>query len=213
MFWPNARHNLMTHRYEEAGIWFLRMRSSNRWSHALYTYIAGVCYAELSCQYPESRDHASKATSLLESVPNLLQKRKSFGGKRIPFEQLVERKLGRFRLHAGCRPIVEGVSGPVTEELTYLLCNGQKRMGPRDLEKSLESLQRWEGKRRGDEETIAIEFMKSVIDRNAGRLDRARQRMEANVVNDSFPQKVRTGSNDWLTGFAYYEVYRSALLG
>jgi hypothetical protein len=189
------------------------MCGTNNWSHALYTYIAGICYAELSHQNPSSSKYSEKATQLLDSVPNLLQKRKSFGGRRIPFEQFVDKKLTSFKTRAGTsNPIIDGITGPVTEELVYLLCNGQKRMGEAELEKSWESLELWACVECGEEETIAMEFMRSVIDRNAGRLDVARERIESKVIGDGLNTRVHLECNDWIAGFAYYEVLPLELL-
>lgn len=196
----------MTHRYEDAANWFIRMCTTNNWSHSLYTYIAGICYAELSRQQPSSSKYSEKATQLLDSVPSLLQKRKSLGRRRIPFEQFVEKKITSFKTRAGTNPIVDGITGPVTEELVYLLCNGQKRMGETELEKSWESLELWGRVDCGEEETVAMEFMRSVIDRNAGRLDVARERIESRVITEELRKRVPLECNDWIAGFAYYEV-------
>jgi hypothetical protein len=197
----------MTHRYEEAANWFIRMCTKNNWSHGLYTYIAGICYAELSRRQPSSPEYSEKATSLLNSVSDLLQKRKSFGRRRIPFEQFVENKITSFKARAGTsNHIVDGITGPVTEELVYLLCNGQKRMGETELAKSWESLELWGCVECGEEETIAMEFMRSVIDRNAGRLDVARERIENKVIGDGLSKRVPLGCNDWIAGYTYYEV-------
>src|SRR5579859_1873281 len=105
----------MTHRYEDAAKWFLQMCETNNWSHGLYVYIAGICYAELT-RNPATTTPSFRlaANHHLTRVPTLLAKRKSFGGKRIPFEQFVERKITRFKLLAGTGEIVDGVSGPVT---------------------------------------------------------------------------------------------------
>jgi len=195
----------MTHRYEDAANSFIRMCETNNWSHGLYTYIAGICYAELSRRNPEHKEFFTKANALLENVPNLLMKRRSFGGRRMPFEEFVDRKINRFKIRAGTAPITEGITGPVTEEITYLLCNGQKRMGSKELEKSWESLELW-----GDcegEEYYAMELMKSIIDRNSGMLDSARKRIEHRVINEDLNIRVQLGSNDWVAGFAYYEVH------
>jgi hypothetical protein len=197
----------MTHQYEHAATWFIKMCATNNWSHGLYVYVAGICYAELSRQDPSNKTFAEKATFHLDRVPSLLQKRKSFGGKRIPFEQFVERKINRFKLRANGAPIVDGVTGPVTEEVTYLLCNGQKRMGTKELEKSWASLELWHNRGCGEEETMAMELMKSIVDRNAGRLDLARDRIEIKVIAEGLSKRVVLGSNDWVAGFAYYEVY------
>ena len=95
----------------------------------------------------------------------------------------------------------------MTEELVYLLCNGQKRMGEKELTKSWESLELWSCEECDGEETIAMEFMRSVIDRNAGRLEVARERIESKVIGDGLSKRVPLGCNDWISGFAYYEVF------
>jgi hypothetical protein len=197
----------MTHQYENAATWFIRMCTTNNWSHGLYTYIAGICYAELSHQHPSNKSFAEKATLNLDRVPGLLHKRKSFGGRKIPFEQFVDRKINRFRLKANGASIIEGVTGPVTEEVTYLLCNGQKRMGQKELEKSWESLELWHTRGCGEEEGMAMELLKSIVDRNAGRLESARDRIELKVIVEGINKRVVMGSNDWVPGFAYYEVF------
>lgn len=199
----------MTHQYENAATWFIHMCETNNWSHGLYTYIGGICYAELARSDPQNPTYAEKSTILLDRVPSLLNKRKSFGvsGKKIPFEQFVERKLNHFKAHAGSNPIVQGVKGPVTEEVTYLLCNGQKRMGQKELERSWESLRLWEDIGCEHENEFSLDLMKSVVDRNAGRLDQAKERLEKNIIGDVLNKKVALGINDWVGGFAYYEVY------
>ena len=199
----------MTHRYEGAAEWFLRMVKTNNWSHGLYTYVAGICYAELHRRNPSHPKYASLANHHLELVPTLLNKRKGFGGRRIPFEAFVERKIARFKLLAGDKDIVEGVTGPVTEEITYLLCNGQKRMGEKELEKSWESLELWKDVECGEEEELAMALIRSVVDRNAGRLDVARERIETKVIAEGLNKKIALGTNDWVAGFAYYEVLLS----
>jgi hypothetical protein len=196
----------MTHRYEDAAKSFIRMCGTNKWSHGLYTYIAGICYAELAKRDPSDTTHVEKANTLLESVPSLLSKKRSFGGKRIPFEQFVDRKMTRFQSRAPNGSIIEGITGPVTEEVTYLICNGQKRMGTKDLEKSWESLEMWSEIEGGEEEEIATAFMKSVVDRNAGRFQEARDRIEEKVIGEALSKRNPLGCNDWVAGFAYYEV-------
>jgi len=195
----------MTHQYESAAKWFLLMCETNNWSHGLYTYVAGVCYAELFRRHPKNTEYKTQAIQLLEKVPSLLQKRKSFGRKRIPFEQFVERKINRFKTLAGNGPLTDGIQGPVTEEMTYLLCNGQKRMREPELQNSWESLELWTRDCQG-EERMAMELMKSVVNRNEGKLDIARERIETRIIAEGLNRKVQLGSNDWVAGFTYYEV-------
>jgi hypothetical protein len=195
----------MTHQYEHAANWFLHMSETNNWSHALYTYVAGICYAELLRRDPNSAEYKDKACQLLEKVPSLLQRRKAFGGKRIPLEQFVDRKIQRFKALAGTGPIVDGIQGPVTEEMTYLLCNGQKRMRQPELEDSWTSLELWTSDCQG-EELVAMDLMKSVVNRNEGKLDIAKERIETKIISGVLNRKVELGSNEWVAGFAYYEV-------
>ena len=145
------------------------------------------------------------ATTLLDRIPSLLSKRKGFGGKKIPFEQFVEKKLARFKVLARTSPIVKGVSGPVTEEMIYLLCNGQKRMNDHELQNSTASLELWKDPA-GDEEVLALELMKSIVDRNAGRLDAAKERIEKTIIPDVVAKRLGLGCNDWVSGFSYYEL-------
>ena len=198
----------MTHRYEEAANWFIRMCKTNNWSHGLYTYIAGICYAELSHRSEGliSKGFANRASQLLEQVPGLIQRRRSFGGKRIPFEQFVEQKIASFRARAGTSSIVVGIAGPVTEEIIYLLCNGHKRMGAEELADSRKSLELWDRLESGEEEQLAMELMRSVVDRNDGRLVIARERLETTVIRNGLHRRISLQTNGWVAGFAYYEV-------
>ena len=70
-----------------------------------------------------------------------------------------------------------------------------------------DSLELWGFVECGEEEIIAIEFMKSVVDRNTGRLEVARERIENKVIRAGLNKRVPLGCNDWISGFAYYEVF------
>jgi Iml2/Tetratricopeptide repeat protein 39 len=201
----------MTHQYEHAAEWFLRLCETNSWSHGLYTYIAGICYAELSRQHPDSTTYSTKASDLLDKVPAMVHKRKSFGGKKIPFELFVERKVTRFMAQT-TGSVAEGITGPVTEEVIYLLCNGQKRMNAKELDRSCKSCDLWESVSGDEEEMLSMNLIRSVIDRNAGRLDEARERIETKIISAA-NKRVPTGSNDWVAGYAFYEVCRSRSQG
>jgi Protein of unknown function (DUF3808) len=143
---------------------------------------------------------------LLEKIPQLLLNRKSFGGRRIPVEQFVDKKILRFKARAGTSTMFPGIAGPVTEEIIYLLCNGQRRMGVEELRKSRDSLELWDGIEAGEEEQVAMDLMKAVIDRNAGQLAIARERLETQVIGKCINKRLRLTTNDWVMGFAYYEV-------
>lgn len=67
-------------------------------------------------------------------------------------------------------------------------------------------IEMWSGQECEAVETVALEFMKSVVDRNAGRLEAAKERIERKVICETLEKRVPLGCNDWISGFAYYEV-------
>ena len=76
--------------------------------------------------------------------------------------------------------------------------------GP-ELANSWKSLELWTRDCQG-EELMALELMKSVVNRNEGKLDIAKERIERKIIAEGLNKKVQLGSNDWVAGFAYYEV-------
>ncbi|KAJ6613668.1 outer membrane protein Iml2/Tetratricopeptide repeat protein 39 [Mycena sp. CBHHK59/15] len=71
-------------RHQEAADAFVRLTELNSWSHATYYFIAAGCYVSLG--------NRAKAQELLDAVPELLQ-RKKVGGKDLPTEVLIRKKL------------------------------------------------------------------------------------------------------------------------
>jgi len=64
----------------------------------------------------------------------------------------------------------------------------------------------WSEVEGGEEEEVATAFMKSVVDRNAGRYKSARDRIEEKVIGEALSKRTPLGCNDWVAGFAYYEM-------
>ncbi|KAH8111665.1 outer membrane protein Iml2/Tetratricopeptide repeat protein 39 [Phellopilus nigrolimitatus] len=82
---------LSQRRYQEAADMFLRMTEINSWSHATYYAIAGGCYVSLG--------NRTKAKELFDEVPTLLDRRK-IGGKDLPTEVLIKKKLAFYKAKA-----------------------------------------------------------------------------------------------------------------
>ncbi|KAJ7478215.1 hypothetical protein FB451DRAFT_1241639 [Mycena latifolia] len=75
---------LAQRRYQEAADAFLKLTELNSWSHATYYFIATGCYVSLG--------NRAKAQELLDALPDLLS-RKKMGGKDLPTEVLIRKKV------------------------------------------------------------------------------------------------------------------------
>ncbi|KDN50787.1 hypothetical protein RSAG8_01285, partial [Rhizoctonia solani AG-8 WAC10335] len=84
---------LADRQYEDAAQSFLRIIEMNTWSHATYTYIAAGCSQALAKDQPEFK---AKARALLDSIPNLLD-RKKIGGKDLPTEVFIQKKIDFYK--------------------------------------------------------------------------------------------------------------------
>ncbi|KEP50139.1 outer membrane protein IML2 [Rhizoctonia solani 123E] len=84
---------LADRQYEDAAQSFLKIIEMNTWSHATYTYIAAGCYLALAKDQPEFK---VKARALLDLLPNLLD-RKKIGGKDLPTEVFIQKKIDFYK--------------------------------------------------------------------------------------------------------------------
>ncbi|KAK9240759.1 outer membrane protein Iml2/Tetratricopeptide repeat protein 39 [Lipomyces kononenkoae] len=156
------------HEFEPAAETFVKLTNLNSWSHALYTYVAGVCYVELyrGASRAAKKDavkiamYKKKAEELLLSAPSMIGKRR-ITGRPMPVELYLQRKVEKWKswmpptspkdsknssstsvnnASSGVQPsIVDYIGTSPANEIIYFW-NGYKRM-PRDaLEKSLAEL-------------------------------------------------------------------------
>ncbi|CUA75866.1 Mitochondrial outer membrane protein IML2 [Coprinopsis cinerea okayama7 len=84
---------LADRQYEDAARSFLKIIEMNTWSHATYTYIAAGCYLALS---KDKLEFKAKARALFDSIPNLLD-RKKIGGKDLPTEVFIQKKIDFYK--------------------------------------------------------------------------------------------------------------------
>ncbi|KAI0664762.1 outer membrane protein Iml2/Tetratricopeptide repeat protein 39 [Cubamyces menziesii] len=79
---------LSQRRYQEAADTFIKMTEINSWSHGTYYFIAAGCYISLG--------NYEKAQELLDRIPDLIDKKK-IGGKDLPTEVFIKKKLAFYR--------------------------------------------------------------------------------------------------------------------
>ncbi|KAL7283695.1 hypothetical protein ACG7TL_003131 [Trametes sanguinea] len=79
---------LSQRRYQEAADAFIRMTEINSWSHATYYFIAAGCHVSLG--------NFEKAQELMDRIPDLIDKKK-IGGKDLPTEVFIKKKLAFYR--------------------------------------------------------------------------------------------------------------------
>ncbi|KAJ3526621.1 hypothetical protein NM688_g8239 [Phlebia brevispora] len=79
---------LSQRRYEEAAETFIKITEINSWSHATYYFIAAGCHI--------STKNYTQAQKLLDAIPNLIDKKK-IGGKDLPTEVFIKKKLAFYR--------------------------------------------------------------------------------------------------------------------
>ncbi|KAF9481931.1 hypothetical protein BDN70DRAFT_875724 [Pholiota conissans] len=75
-------------RYQEAADAFLKITELNSWSHGTYYFIAAGCYFSLG--------NMEKAQSLLDAIPELINKKK-ISGKDLPTEVFIKKKLAFYK--------------------------------------------------------------------------------------------------------------------
>ncbi|KAI0636592.1 outer membrane protein Iml2/Tetratricopeptide repeat protein 39 [Trametes polyzona] len=79
---------LSQRRYQEAADAFIRVTEINSWSHGTYYFIAAGCYISLK--------NYEKAQELMDRIPELID-RKKIGGKDLPTEVFIKKKLAFYK--------------------------------------------------------------------------------------------------------------------
>ncbi|TFY74478.1 hypothetical protein EWM64_g9534, partial [Hericium alpestre] len=75
-------------RYQEAADTFIKMTEMNSWSHATYYFIAAGCHWQLK--------NYAEAQRLMDTIPSLMD-RKKIGGKDLPTEVFIKKRLAFYK--------------------------------------------------------------------------------------------------------------------
>jgi hypothetical protein len=209
--------NMFLHRYEICSASFQRMVTLNNWSHGLYFYIAGCAlverYRELLPTDPEkAREQATLAEDLLKKV-TLHTGKKRIMARQLPFDVFVNRKIQKWEQRAATHKVdfVDAVGVSPIEEMIYFW-NGFKRMGPEDLEVSLEKLAwstsstkiPWQDDS-ADEHAVHALLQAAVL-RNLGRTTEAKTLLEKEVLSRDRLELKGGVKDNWACPVAHYEM-------
>ncbi|KPI34597.1 Mitochondrial outer membrane protein iml2 [Cyphellophora attinorum] len=207
---------MYAHRYELCATSFIECADLNKWSQALYYFIAGAAHVSLYRQALRAGDkeaakkHKGLAAEYFETAPTKVGKKKMLG-RQLPFEVFVIRKLAKWEERAKHLNIdyVDAVGVSPLEEMIYLW-GGYKKMPRRELEASLLNLG-WSEEQPGwkqeeNDEKGILHLLRAVILRNLRRHDESMALLKRELIDR--PDGFLKGHNkdDWPQPAAYYEM-------
>ncbi|KIY72518.1 hypothetical protein CYLTODRAFT_417906 [Cylindrobasidium torrendii FP15055 ss-10] len=116
---------LAERQYEEAGKQFIRMTELNSWSHPTYIWIACGCSLALGDE--------AKAKEHWDKLPDLVDQGKKVGGKDLPVEVMIRKKLEFYREKAARRneDVIKVIKISPAEEMA-IFWNTHQRI-PKDV--------------------------------------------------------------------------------
>jgi hypothetical protein len=208
--------SMYAHRYELAAESFILCADLNKWSQALYYFIAAAAHTELyrhataSGHSEDAAKHKKLANEYFETAPTKVGKKKMLG-RQLPFEVFVQRKLAKWqdraqRLHCD---FVDAVGVSPLEEMIYLW-GGYKKMPRKELEKSLKNLEWSENQAGWQDETVdekgILALLRGVILRNLRQHQESMDILRRELIDK--PDGFLKGHNhdDWPQPAAHYEL-------
>lgn len=204
-----------SHRYQLCSETFLECIELNAWSQALYYFIAGASYLQLSRDLEFEGDTAGQkrfatlAEENFKKAPSFVGKKKMMG-RQLPFDQFVQRKINKWTAHSqawGCS-FLDAVGVPPIEESVFLW-NGYKKMNEQQMKKSLQNLERAEqrstwAKQAVDEQSIAA-LLRATIYRNLRQHKEAQEILERVVFPHDKQAYTGQHMDTWPAPASYYE--------
>lgn len=204
-----------SHRYKLCAETFLECVELNAWSQALYYFIAGSSYLQLSRDSEAEGDavgqkkYETLAEENFKKAPTFVGKKKMMG-RQLPFDQFVQRKINKWTAHSqtwGCS-FIEAIGVPPIEESMFLW-NGYKKMNEQQMRKSLQNLDRAEqrsnwAKQAVDEQSIAA-LLRATIYRNLRQHKEAQAILEKVVFPHDKQAYAGQHMDTWPAPASYYE--------
>lgn len=206
---------LHLHKYGDAAKSWLECATLNDWSHAMYFYVAGCCYAELyrlqvksSTPDPSLVDQYSKrATELLLQVPTKSSKKGAFGRKE-PMDAFVSRKISKWQARAAAKKItlIDAIGVAPIEEIIYMW-RSHKMMDDEQLSFSLERITQ-----HSDDDNLPIDEQCMLYTLQAALLTQlhkyadAREVLTTKVLTKSRNDMAGQYKDNWPLPMAVYEV-------
>ncbi|KAL7823172.1 hypothetical protein V8C26DRAFT_110256 [Trichoderma gracile] len=200
---------------------FLKCLEVNDWSPSLYYYLAGCASLELyrnafhSGDKDEARRQKNKTEEFYRKAPTVIGKKRLMA-RQLPLETFLQRKVQKWEDRAKALGIdlADAIGSSPALEMCYVW-NGQKRMGPRELEKGLDYLN-WERCTASKEVVAKIQEEKDEMGvwavgrasllRGAGKLDEARTLLQDKIL--AYDKSVFKGTmkDDYVMPAAIYEM-------
>ena len=207
------------HQYQECADSFIKCVGLNNWSHALYYYIAGICYVELyrihrTSEPEKAEEYAAKAEKHLREVPSHTGK-KRFMARQLPFDIFVARKITKWEGRSKARScsFVDAVGVSPVVEMIYFW-SGFRRMREKQVQMSLDRLAwsedtnenpQWPSEP-ADERAI-LSFLKGTCERFLGYPQKAKTILSEEVLSHDLHQlKTCEHPDTWPLPTAHYEI-------
>lgn len=205
-----ALSTMFVHDYETCAKDWIQCSELSVWSPCLYAYMTGGAYLELYRNTRESdltsaKTWKKKATEYIRKGPPLAGRQKVMS-KQLPFDVYITRKVQKWEERAktwgvdlvdaiGTSPLAEMcckfpflVPLRTNRSLSLDLWNGIKKMGPEQLNKTLDILE-WsrtshpEKHKTNLDETAACSLLQACLVRSLGKFDEAHKILKTEILN------------------------------
>ncbi|TAQ84178.1 hypothetical protein B7494_g7499 [Chlorociboria aeruginascens] len=211
-----ALSSMFYHDYTLCAETWLKCIDLSTWSPTLYAFMVGAAYLELYRSTRVSDPVAAKkwkekATIYMKKGPPLAGRQKVMA-KQLPFDTYVVQKVQKWeeRAKSWNVDLVDAIGVSPLTEMCYSWA-GVKKMGPKELQKSLDTLE-WSRTSEPErlkttlDETAVHALLKACVLRNMGRVEESKTLLQEEILchdRHEFKGHLR---EDWSLPNAHYEM-------